>query len=198
MKSLTEKWGIDVKAYKGFWSDLTCRGYRFSKTEVNRTERANCQQNGFHCAENPLDCLGYYPDYMSSVYYVVEASGDINETEGDSKISCTELRLIRRLSFMELLLEGVAYMIRYPERKWGYGVVAEEGCAYGSYVIVRGKDPVACGSMGGILILVREEPDKCTVAEIAVYRIDGKNYYPNIWYGMNGEKERSAAWRKGN
>lgn len=46
-------------AYKGFEPDLSCRGYRFVMGK-NVTPEANCASNGFHCAENPLDCLSYY------------------------------------------------------------------------------------------------------------------------------------------
>ena len=48
-------------AYKGFEPDLSCRGYRFVMGK-NVTPEANCASNGFHCAENPLDCLTYYSD----------------------------------------------------------------------------------------------------------------------------------------
>ena len=53
-------------AYKGFEPDLSCRGYRFVMGK-NVTPEANCASNGFHCAENPLDCLsyyGYYPQHL--------------------------------------------------------------------------------------------------------------------------------------
>ena len=43
-------------AYKGFNKGLVCRGYQFSNGE-NITDEANCAKNGFHSAENPLDCI---------------------------------------------------------------------------------------------------------------------------------------------
>ena len=45
-------------AYKGFRPGLICRGYQFVMG-LNTTEKANCRENGFHCAEDPLDCLSY-------------------------------------------------------------------------------------------------------------------------------------------
>lgn len=53
-------------AYKGFEPDLSCRGYRFVMGK-NVTPEANCASNGFHCAEDPLDCLSYYIHLHSSV-----------------------------------------------------------------------------------------------------------------------------------
>lgn len=43
-------------AYKAFGNGLICRGYQFV-IGLNRTDKANCRKDGFHCAENPLDCL---------------------------------------------------------------------------------------------------------------------------------------------
>lgn len=77
-------------AYKGFRPGLICRGYQFVMG-LNTTEKANCRENGFHCAENPLDCLSYYSSLEHSEYYIVNAGGDIDEDEHDSKIACTEL-----------------------------------------------------------------------------------------------------------
>ena len=84
-------------AYKGFRPGLICRGYQFVMG-LNTTEKANCRENGFHCAENPLDCLSYYSSLEHSEYYIVNAGGDIDEDEHDSKIACTELTVIKRLT----------------------------------------------------------------------------------------------------
>ena len=91
-------------AYKGFQKDLKCRGFQFQEYGINETEKANCRQNGFHCAENPLDCLCYYPNWKNSVYYIVDASGDLDEDGEDSKISCTKMRLLKKIELRSLLL----------------------------------------------------------------------------------------------
>ena len=52
-------------AYKGFDKGLICRDYQFNPG-LNVTEKANCAKNGFHCAENPLDCFNYYPNIKNS------------------------------------------------------------------------------------------------------------------------------------
>lgn len=54
-----------MKAYKGFKKDLTCLGYKFNEDGINKTDQANCRKNGFHCAENPMDCLDYYSDWKT-------------------------------------------------------------------------------------------------------------------------------------
>ena len=64
-------------AYKGFRPGMICIDYQF-QMGLNVTDKANCRQNGFHCAENPLDCLNYYGDIDHSEYYIVNAGGDID------------------------------------------------------------------------------------------------------------------------
>ena len=76
---------------------LICQGLQFCD-ETNTTEKANCRENGFHCAENPLDCLSYYSSLEHSEYYIVNAGGDIDEDEHDSKIACTERDMIKQLT----------------------------------------------------------------------------------------------------
>ncbi len=181
-----------MKAYKGFHKDLTCIGYQFNKYGVNRTKQANCRKNGFHCAENPLDCLFHYRDWKNSVYYMVEAGGDIDEDEFDSKISCTELKLIKKLSLLELLSEGIAYMVRYPNRPLSQIVFKESGEApEEGYAVIRGANPKGKGKSGAILVLLKEEEQKIT--EVAVLIIDGKSHFPNVWYNIYGEEESECA-----
>lgn len=173
-------------AYKGFEKNLTCRGYHFTTDGINRTKEANCRRNGLHCAENPLDCLAHYPKWDCSVYYIVEALGDVDETDRDSQIACTELRLLKELTLQELLLEGAGYMAKYPERCWSEIVRKESGRASNGYVIVRGKNPTARGRMGSVLVLVREEYGNANIRDISVFQIDGKKYLPDTWYDIDG------------
>lgn len=179
-------------AYKGFSWDLTCLGYQYSETGLNETSTANCRRNGFHCAENPLDCLTYYPDITSSVYYVVEAGGELHEEEGDSKIACTKIRLIKKLSPLELLLEGAAYMVRFPKRQWSQNVQRETGRAFYKYVVVRGKDPIAAGVRGSILILLQEEKDSDDIKAISAYIAGQDGCLENEWYDIDGQRRKAA------
>lgn len=187
-----------MRAFKGFRTDLTCRGYQFKASGINRTEEANCRGNGFHCAENPLDCLNYYPNWRQSVYYEVEAEGDLDEDEFDSKISCTQLTLIRKLSLEQLLLEAIVYMVRHPGREWNSHVCEEQGTAGNGYAVVRGKNPMARGGLGDILAILKEDPSTHEVLEVGMFRIGGEQYQPDIWHDVScrrveGVNEESKA-----
>lgn len=149
-------------AYKAFSKGLVCRGYRFGPG-VNVTDKANCRANGFHCAENPIDCLTYYPNWDASEYWQVEAEGDIDEDGDDSKISCTRIELVKKLSFEDFVLAAAKYLITHPTRYKGesgkVSVCRDKGKAEkeGTAVIVKGLDPAAYGKDGSILVLIRED-----------------------------------------
>ena len=108
-------------AFKGFDKDLTCTNhgntYQYRLGVWNEEDKANCGINGMHCAENPLDCLSYYPDWDRAVYYMVVADGDIDEDAYDSKISCTRLRLIKKLDKGEFVAHSLKYLLDHPFRK---------------------------------------------------------------------------------
>jgi len=168
-------------AYKAFDKGLICRNYRFVKG-LNITEKANCAANGFHCAENPLDCLSYYPYIDKSEYYIVDARGDIDEDGEDSKISCTELFIIKKLSQDELFLHGLAYIADHPKLKWSPQVKKEQAEACNGYTVVRGPDPIAQGKSGDILAFAKEDITNGTISQISISRVDGVKILSGVWY----------------
>lgn len=182
-------------AYKAFKPGLICLGYQFVMGK-NTTQEANCTQNGFHCAENPLDCLTYYSDMDCSEYYIVNAEGDRDEDNIDSKIACTEITILKKLSRAEFFLHALAYMTDHPKQKWNSYVAKDFAQARRGFAIVRGLHPIACGDMGDILALAKENPDG-TIRQIAVVQVDGAKILPGRWYDVdltevNNEKTRIA------
>lgn len=171
-------------AYKGFEKGLVCRGYQFAMG-LNCTDKANCRENGFHCAEDPLDCLTYYSNLDNSEYYIVNAGGDVHEDGTDTKISCTELTIIKKLSREDLFLHALAFMVDYPKREWSSHVIKDKGSAqYRYYAVVRGKDPVASGPKDSILAFAKEDADG-NISQIALAKVDGKKLLPYVWYGVD-------------
>jgi hypothetical protein len=174
-----------LKAYKGFSKDLKCLGYQFKEGKLHIEKEANCVRNGFHCAENLLDCLTYYPNWDNSVYYIVEASGDIHEDGSDSKISCTELSLIKKLSLEEFVEESIEYMRKYPLREWNRNVREEKSNLISSaagFIIVRGKHPMAAGVKGTVIGLVKEDGGSQLILDIVVAEVNDVDIHANVWY----------------
>ena len=159
---------------KAFAPGLVCRGHKFKRNEVNVTKEANCVQNGWHAAENPLDCLSYYSWNGKNEFYICEAGGDIHEDGSDSKISCTELLIGERLTLEKFVAKAIEYMIKHPNRKTNYHV-KEQGKtdSYEKFIIVRGKRPQASGKKDDVLGFVLEN-DKKQIISVALQKV-GKN-----------------------
>lgn len=180
-------------AYKGFDPGLICRGYQF-QMGLNVTSKANCAHNGFHCAENPLDCLTYYPNLDHSEYYLVNAGGDVDEDDDDSKISCTELTILKRLDREEFFLHVLAYMMDHPARECSNRVTRDNGSAEeNGFVVIRGVDPVAKGGQNSILAMAKEEPETGKVIQVMLVCVDGIRAKPNVWYDAD-LKERTVKY----
>ena len=174
-------------AYKAFHKGLRCRDYQFHMG-LNTTDKANCRENGFHCAANPLDCLSYYCLGDGTELYIVKAGGDIDEDEIDSKISCTELTILKKLDLGELLLHALAYMVDHPTMPWNRNVCRNSGTADQGFAIVRGVDPIAMGKRGDYLAFAKELPDGSRVSDILVVRVDGEKIAEDTYYNFMGRK----------
>ena len=179
-------------AYKAFAPDLSCTSggnrYQYRPGVWNEEPEANCAKNGFHCAENPLDCLSYYPEWDHAVYYMVLAAGDMDEDAHDSKISCTKLKLVKQLNKMEFVAHSLNYLKKYPYLQENRLVCKDKGSAFRGFVIVRGKAPKAMGQTGDILGFAKEEKDSKRIVEIGLQVVDGINILPDTLYSINGKR----------
>ena len=100
------------------------------------------------------------------MYYIVDASGDLDEDGEDSKISCTKMRLLKKIELRSLLLHGAAYMAKYPNRKWNSHVAKENGTSCNGFCMYVEKGPKAKGQKGDLLLLLKEQPGNSQILEI--------------------------------
>lgn len=179
-----------MKAYKGFRKDLTCTmgkgAYQFEIDKWHKEKKAQCCNTGFHCTDNPLDVLCYYRN-DDDRYFIVEAAGDIHEDDVNSRIACTEIRLVKEITKSQLIIAGLIFMKEHPKRKNSSIVAKDKGATSSDYVIVRGKNPKAAGRIGSILYLVKEGADG-SVEELGMYEVDGKEIKPDKYYNVRGER----------
>lgn len=142
---------MGMYVFKMFNKGLECRGYKF-KMGVNTCEHATCVKEGFHAAENPLDCLSYYPKWDGSECYLCYAEG-IHEDGRDSKISCTHLEILKRLDLAEFIFEAVRYLFEHPRRplnenvKQDFAETNDNG-----FAVVIGEEPRAKAKRDGDVI----------------------------------------------
>lgn len=173
-----------MKVVKAFSPGLICRGHKFKRDEVNITKEANCVQNGWHAAENPLDCLSYYSWDGKNEFYICEAGGDIHEDGTDSKISCTELTILERLTLEKFVAKAIEYMIKHPGRKTSHKVTEQGEAGNDKFIIVRGEKPQASGKKDDILGFVLEN-DKKQIISVALQKVGKNGIEPNTAYTID-------------
>ena len=105
-----------MKAYKGFKNDMTCRNFQYEEGKEYHEERALCCDTGFHACEYPLDCFRYYAP-ADSVYHEVEQTGDIDKSEGDSKVASTEIKIGAKIGIPGLVQAAIEYTSKRCEKK---------------------------------------------------------------------------------
>lgn len=153
---------------------------------LNETPKANCARNGFHCAENPLDCLNYYPRLEGNEIYMVSAGGDIDEDSYDSKISCTELTIIREISVAEFVAAALLYVRKHPNRPTHNRIKTISATAEGGFAIAKGKNPrLKAEKVGDVLGFVKKNGDDI---EVKVLIADGEKVKPGVWYDFEGKE----------
>lgn len=99
-----------VIAYKGFNSDLTCRGFQYKIGEkYSCNEKIILCEKGFHACKEPLDVLNYCskPD---SRYCTVEQSGEIISSVDSSKQVSSEIKIIKEIGLDGLVKAEVEHL----------------------------------------------------------------------------------------
>ena len=105
---------LGVKAFTPRLTAIRGAGEDQYKPGKNITEKAKCANTGFHLCEDPLDCLDYYDWDGKNQFWAVAAGGDIDEDGHGTRISCTEIALIRRITEEEFLLLHANYVMWHP------------------------------------------------------------------------------------
>ena len=116
----------NIKAYKGFNPDMTCRGKQYEEGKDYEEERAEACECGMHACEYPLDCFSYYAP-GSSVYHEVEQSGNVSRNDEDSKIASTKMHIGARLDIAGL----VKAAINFTKKNVKENVVEEKAATAG-------------------------------------------------------------------
>ena len=97
--------GIEVIAYKGMKSNMTCRDFQYEVGKSYKTDKVELCKCGFHACLNPQDVLNYYLE-EGSRYYKVKLSGEITKCGfEDTKVAATEITILEEITdnFNELI-----------------------------------------------------------------------------------------------
>lgn len=176
--------------YKMFKPGLVCRDYQF-KIGLNECDHATCVKEGFHAAENPLDCLTYYPNFDQSECWLCYADGDIHE-DGitDTRISCTRLEILRRLGKEEFVCEAIRYVAEHPRRPLSRWIKQERGETgeLAGFVIVKGKNPIAKANQEREILAWITEDDNGNIVKLKVANVPTRGISVGKWYDSFGNE----------
>ena len=92
-----------IIAYKAMDKNMMCRGKQYEVGKTYTEPEADCCHAGMHACENPLDVLHYYPLKDSPRFFEVECGGNVDKSEEDSKLACTELTVKGEVNFAWLV-----------------------------------------------------------------------------------------------
>ena len=168
------------------------------KMGLNVTKEANCAKNGWHCAENPLDCLSYFSWDGKNEFYLCVADGDIHESGNASVISCTELTVLKRLDLTEFVAAAVKYVILHPHRPLHHLICANVTATKNDhFAIACGLHPTASGEENTVLGLIQMDK-KGTITAVHIEKVGTERVKPKVTYTINelGLLERKGG-RKG-
>ena len=93
---------IEVIAYKGMNSDMTCRDFQYELGKTYKTDKVELCNCGFHACLNPRDIL-YYPQSKNSRYFKVKLSGEITKCGSfDTNVAATEITILEEINIDEI------------------------------------------------------------------------------------------------
>ena len=191
-----------IVGVKGFDLNLKCRDYQFEVGKTHKEKSAKCCKSGFHFCENPLDVFGYYPPGESR-FCIVEGSGDIDREGDDSKVSCTELKVVREIQpfeFADLAKEYILKNVTDEKSNTGdqssssntgnYSSSSNTGNYSSSSVsgsesvaIVTGYQGKAKGALGCWIVLT-ERNSEMEILDIRAVKVDGDSIKADTYYQL--------------
>ena len=195
----TAKNNTQILAYKGFNKDWTCRGYQYKVGETNVHDgKTKACESGFHACEYPLDVFSYYAP-ASSVFAVIEASGDIDRKGDDSKITSSKLTVKAEIGIAGLVKAAIEYTASRTKpsksKKTNNDQERSQASNTGDYsaASVGGKESVAIATgyqskaMGAdscAIVLVYRNDDG-EIVHIRASKVGENGIKPNVWYSLD-------------
>lgn len=211
--SMSEK----IIAYKAMDKNMMCRGKQYEVGKTYHEDKTDCCHAGMHACENPLDVLHYYPLRDGPRFFEVECGGNVDKSEEDSKLACTELTVKGEVNFAWLVKATVNAVFNRVKGKEpfssGYASTAvssgdsstagssgdsSTAAATGAYCSAKadGKDSIAvvngacgkaCGALGCYLVLTEYDDDGHMICA-KMGRVDSSAIRENVYYTLkNGE-----------
>ena len=109
-----------IIAYKAMDKNMMCRDKQYEVGKTYTEPEADCCHSGMHACENPLDVLHYFPLKDSPRCFEVECGGNVDKSEEDSKLACTELTVKGEVNFAGLVKATVNAVFNRVKGKYSF------------------------------------------------------------------------------
>jgi len=94
-----------VKGFKVFNPDFTCKGVQFEEGKTFEIDGPiQICHRGLHFCTKASHCFSYYTFDPNNIVCEVEAIGEVQGHDEDSKMCTDKLRILRRLTWQEVLV----------------------------------------------------------------------------------------------
>ena len=195
-----------LHAFKGFNTDMTCRGFQFKEGETyNHDGEVKVCEGGFHACAYPLDVFRYYPP-ATSVFHRVEQSGSVNAHDEDSKVASRTIKIGARVDIVGLISAAIEYTVSRCDPKKsnhtkaanslasnsgyrgaasnsGYSGAASNSGKHGVAADFNGFGRVKSCSSGAIVCIRRN--DDGSIAHIKAAKVGDGGIKPDTWYELD-------------
>ena len=187
-------------AYKGFDTDLKCRGFRYEigKTYHHAGSVAVCA-SGFHACLNPLDVFNYYSP-PSSRFCIVDAFGEIQSHHEDSKIASASITIQAEIKLPEIIKNAVSFVMglvnasKTTTATTGYYAHATT-TGERANAATAGAHAVACAlgfaskarasACGAIVLVCRNSAGE--LLQIRASKVGENGIKPDTWYSLDAQ-----------
>lgn len=158
--------------FKGFDRNLKAHfggfQYELGKWNIDGNKKiAQCHSQGLHCADNPLDCIsnGYSWD-GNNRFFKVALDGDVHQDDHyDTQLAATRMYLVKELNLKEFVFYAMNFIQEHKYTKLHN--LINLNYVIGSakpFEIVYGYNPMAVGSEGQVIGLIKVDNEKNVVA----------------------------------
>ena len=196
-----------MKAYKGFNSDMTCRGFQYKEGETYTEEKASLCNSGFHACEDPVDCFAYY-DPAQSVFHEVELDDVDGARDSDSKVAAKKITIGAKIDFASMIKASIDFRLSKTTEEKGGRATGYRGAASATgdsgaasatghrgaasatgkagIALAAGVGCKAMGALGCWIVLTErvwdDEGNYYRIKEVRALEVDGVNIKPEVWY----------------
>jgi hypothetical protein len=107
---------MGIKGFKAFDKDLKCRDFQYEVGKIYKEDvTPSCCNRGFHFCEYPLDIFRYY-NPSESRFCEVEALGDTDKEDGDTKVATNKIKIGAEITIESLTKASIDFIYKRTKK----------------------------------------------------------------------------------